>query len=125
MPLHHTDTEDEDEDDELFQEHEGNAQEEDEDMVRREEELRAELNFATTRVEELKRTLQETKSYLGPRLPTRGTQSKVAVGAAAAAAKPQERFEEAGDDEEEDDDFYMEEDEEEDCGDTDEGVSTC
>lgn len=49
-----------------------NAEEEDEDMERREEELRAELNFATCRVEELKRTLQETKSFLGPRLPTRG-----------------------------------------------------
>jgi hypothetical protein len=42
---------------------------------RREEELRAELNFATCRVEELKRTLQETKSFLGPRLPTRGRDS--------------------------------------------------
>jgi len=49
-----------------------NAEEEDEDMERREEELRADLNFATCRVEELKRTLQETKSFLGPRLPTRG-----------------------------------------------------
>lgn len=48
-----------------------NVIEEEEDLVRREEELRAELNFATCRVEELKRTLQETKSFLGPRLPTR------------------------------------------------------
>ena len=58
----------------IFDEAQGapNAEEEDEDMERREEELRAELNFATCRVEELKRTLQETKSFLGPRLPTRG-----------------------------------------------------
>eukprot|EP01034_Spumella_vulgaris_P021638 gene21638-27678_t len=49
-----------------------NMEEEEEDLHRREEELQAELNFATLRVNELKRTLQETKSYLGPRMPTRG-----------------------------------------------------
>lgn len=48
-----------------------NNEEVDEDLYRREEELKAELNFSTFRVEELKRTLQETKSFLGPRMPTR------------------------------------------------------
>lgn len=57
---------------EFFQQAGGDADEEEEDLLRREEELKNELNFATLRVEELKRTLQETKSFLGPRLPTRG-----------------------------------------------------
>jgi hypothetical protein len=61
---------------ELFQKGESNVEEEEEDLHRREEELRAELNFATLRCEELKRTLQETKTYLGPRLPTRGKDTK-------------------------------------------------
>lgn len=39
---------------------------EEEDMKRKEEELKAELQFATMRCEELKRTLQETKAYIAP-----------------------------------------------------------
>lgn len=39
--------------------------EEQEDMIRREEELQAELNLATRRCQELKETLQVTKSFLG------------------------------------------------------------
>eukprot|EP01042_Synura_sphagnicola_P032872 gene32872-42261_t len=64
-----------------------NAEEEEEDLVRREEELRAELNFATMRCEELKRTLQETKSFLGPRLPTRG-RPQAGVSSAIGGARP-------------------------------------
>ena len=44
-----------------------NAQEEEEDLVRKEEELRAELNMATRRVQELRQTLQETKSFMDAR----------------------------------------------------------
>lgn len=69
----------EEEEDEWEKGGNGNAEEEDEDLHRREEELKAELNFATMRVEELKRTLQETKSFLGPRLPTRGQPQPAAV----------------------------------------------
>lgn len=79
-----------------------NALEVEEDLHRREEELKAELNFATLRVEELKKTLQETKSFLGPRLPTRGK-------TAAAPAPKEESYDE------EDEDLYEfeEEDDEE------------
>ena len=80
-----------------------NVKEEEEDLVRREEELRAELNFATCRVEELKRTLQETKSFLGPRLPIR---SKT-----PAVVKVEDRTDYDDDDDDEfeedfEDDFY-------------------
>jgi len=88
---------------------EGNEVEEDEDMRKREDELRAELDFATTRVEELKRTLQETKSFLGPRLPTRGKDAPAGGGAMGGGKLP------AADEEEvdEDDDLleYEESDE--------------
>lgn len=77
---------------------ESNVEEEEEDLHRREEELRAELNFATLRVEELKRTLQETKSFLGPRLPTR--QNKDTRGSVVVAK------EESFEDEEDDEDLY-------------------
>eukprot|EP01038_Epipyxis_sp_PR26KG_P004295 gene4295-6090_t len=46
----------------------GNSEEEEEDLHRKEEELQAELNFATLRVNELKKTLQETKSFIGQRV---------------------------------------------------------
>lgn len=75
-----------------------NVIEEEEDLVRREEELRAELNFATCRVEELKRTLQETKSFLGPRLPTR---SKT-----PAVVKVEDRMKDYDDDHDDDDDDF-------------------
>jgi hypothetical protein len=69
-------------DEELFEKGgEANGDEEEEEFHRREEELRAELNFATMRCEELKRTLQETKTFLGPRLPTRKDQRPPAVPA--------------------------------------------
>ncbi len=42
-----------------------NASEIDEDMREREEELRAELNIANNRCNELKMTLQQTKSFIG------------------------------------------------------------
>eukprot|EP00981_Chlorochromonas_danica_P005583 scaffold1159_cov160-Ochromonas_danica.AAC.5 len=62
-------------DEDLFEKGEGEGGEsdieEEEDLLHREEELRAELQFATQRVEDLRRTLQETKSFLGPRVPTR------------------------------------------------------
>jgi hypothetical protein len=74
-----------------------NVIEEEEDLVRREEELRAELNFATCRVEELKRTLQETKSFLGPRLPTR---SKT-----PAVVKVEDRMKDYDDYHDDDDEF--------------------
>lgn len=101
-----------------------NAEEEEEDLVRREEELRAELNFATMRCEELKRTLQETKSFLGPRLPTRGRpQAGVssAIGGARPSAPPASVaalggggiavVEDDGDNFEEDEDDFLTEDE--------------
>lgn len=93
----------------IFDEAQGapNAEEEDEDMERREEELRAELNFATCRVEELKRTLQETKSFLGPRLPTRGKDAPpTAKGREVRAAE--EVFEE-DEVEDEDEDYNFDE----------------
>lgn len=75
-------------------------------MERREEELRAELNFATCRVEELKRTLQETKSFLGPRLPTRGKDAPTtAKGGREASRAGEDVFEEEVEDEDEDYDF--------------------
>lgn len=70
-----------------------NAEEEDEDLHRREEELRAELNFATMRCEELKRTLQETKSFLGPRLPTRGQPQPAAAPVKKEPSYDDEEFE--------------------------------
>ena len=42
--------------------------EEEEDMRRREDELREELNMATLRCEELKRTLLTTKSFIDPKV---------------------------------------------------------
>ncbi len=86
----------------------GDVEEEEEDMHRREEELQAELNFATLRVNELKRTLQETKSYLGPRMPTRG---KDVAGSHTPAARWAVGEEEDG--EAEDEDEFYETDEEE------------
>jgi len=76
---------------------ESNLEEEEEDLHRREEELRAELNFATLRVEELRRTLQETKSFLGPRLPTRQSRDTRVTG-----GQPKEVNEDDDDDDEED-----------------------
>ena len=38
---------------------------EEEELIEREQELQAELNFATQRCQELQRTLQETKSFIG------------------------------------------------------------
>lgn len=52
------------------------ADEEDEIMHRREEELQAELSLATRRCQELKETLQVTKSFIGNR------------GGAAEAGRP-------------------------------------
>lgn len=98
---------------------EPNAIEEEEDMVRREEELRAELNFATCRVEELKRTLQETKSFLGPRLPTRGRDAPpTAKGREGMVVQNEDVFEEQEEEVEEDDDYlYFDQ--------SDNEVSTC
>lgn len=98
--------------DELFNHPADDVKEEEEDMFRREEELRAELNFATLRVEELKRTLQETKSFLGPRLPTRGRDlvsagkvGAVLAGMAVGIVKgPSEDL--YNDEEEDDEDLY-------------------
>lgn len=70
---HNSDSASGGEEESLWEQGSHNVEEEEEDLHRREEELKAELNFATMRVNELKRTLQETKSYLGPRLPTRGS----------------------------------------------------
>lgn len=84
---------------ELFHKADVNREEEEEDLHRREEELQAELNFATQRVEELKRTLQETKSFLGPRLPTRqGKETK--APAPAPVANPKDAMYEEEEDEE-------------------------
>lgn len=49
-----------------------NIEDEVEDLHKREEELQAELNFATLRVNELKKTLEVTKSFIKDRAPTRG-----------------------------------------------------
>lgn len=100
----------EEETESIFDEANGapNAQEEDEDMERREEELRAELNFATCRVEELKRTLQETKSFLGPRLPTRGKDAPMTAKGREGPRGGEDVFEEEVDDEE-DEDFDFDE----------------
>lgn len=94
----------------IFDEAQGapNAEEEDEDMERREEELRAELNFATCRVEELKRTLQETKSFLGPRLPTRGKDAPATAKGREVARSAEEVFDE-DEVEDEDEDYNFDE----------------
>lgn len=103
----------------LFEENpnsEPNAIEEEEDMVRREEELRAELNFATCRVEELKRTLQETKSFLGPRIPTRGKDAPTTAkgrGRGEGGAHSEDVFEE--EEIEDDDDLYFDESDDVSC----------
>jgi len=49
-----------------------NMEDEVEDLHKREEELKAELNFSTFRVNELKKTLEVTKSFIKDRAPTRG-----------------------------------------------------
>lgn len=92
----------------------GANDEEEEDLVRREEELRAELNFATMRCEELRRTLQETKSFLGPRLPTRGKDVVSRGAALRPAVAPSNGAGIAAADEEVEEDDYLTEDEEED-----------
>jgi hypothetical protein len=61
----------------------GDEVEEDEDLHRREEELQKELQFATLRVNELKRTLEVTKSFLGDRAPTRERLAASREGAAS------------------------------------------
>lgn len=88
-----------------------NVEEEEEDLKAREEELRAELNFATLRCEELKRTLQETKSFLGPRLPTRGKDTRAVPTSNVGhhqgnAANHREVMREEEEEEEEDEDLY-------------------
>lgn len=83
-------------------------------LAYREEELRAELNFANTRVEELKRTLQETKSFLGPRLPTRGRDNGTApMTAKGMRQRSEDVYEEVGEEEEDEDDLYFDESDEE------------
>jgi hypothetical protein len=72
---HYEDNDDDDEDsdsendtEEMWGEADPNdADEEDEIMHRREEELQAELSLATKRCQELKETLQVTKSFIGQR----------------------------------------------------------
>jgi hypothetical protein len=83
-PTHYEDDDDEDGDsdsengtEEMWGEADPNdADEEDEIMHRREEELQAELSLATKRCQELKETLQVTKSFIGHR------------GGAVESAKP-------------------------------------
>lgn len=55
------------------------ADEEDEIMHRREEELQAELSLATKRCQELKETLQVTKSFMDNRGRPEGGKTKIAV----------------------------------------------
>lgn len=55
------------------------ADEEDEIMHRREEELQAELSLATKRCQELKETLQVTKSFIGHRGGVEPVKPKIAV----------------------------------------------
>jgi non-specific serine/threonine protein kinase/NIMA (never in mitosis gene a)-related kinase len=55
-----------------------NGAEEDEIMNRREEELQAELQMATLRCDELKRTLIETKSFIDPKVASKKPQSSMA-----------------------------------------------
>jgi hypothetical protein len=82
----------------------GNADEEEEEFQRREEELRAELTFATLRCEDLKRTLQETKTYLGPRLPTR--QAKDQRPQPQAVSRKEQPMQEELEEPDEDEDLY-------------------
>lgn len=73
---------DEEEDEEIFVKGAAVAEEviDDEEILnQREEELRAELNFATHRCQELQRTLQETKSFIKP---------TPSIGIAAGGAHP-------------------------------------
>ena len=93
-----------------------NVEEEEEDLHKREEELQAELMMATKRCQELKQTLQETKSFMDARgltkqqVPDPRSATKGARGAAGgvAAATIQSEIEE---EEEEDDDTFDYEDE--------------
>lgn len=90
----HTDDES---DEEMWDNGAANVEEEEEDMRHREEELRQELQFATQRCEDLRRTLNETKSFLGPRLPTRGKD----IGNPPPRPKQVEVYAEEEDDDEE------------------------
>jgi hypothetical protein len=58
------------------------AEDEEEDLRKREMELKAELEMATMRCEELKRTLQATKSFVDPKLSTsrRGSAAGLGIG---------------------------------------------
>ena len=58
------------------------AEDEEEDLRKREMELKAELEMATMRCEELKRTLQATKSFVDPKLSTsrRGSGAGLGIG---------------------------------------------
>ena len=49
----------------------GQMAEEEEDMRRREDELKEELSMATLRCDQLKRTLLETKSFIDPKVISR------------------------------------------------------
>ena len=104
--------------------------EEEEDMRRREDELREELNMATLRCEELKRTLLETKSFIDPRdrvgggsivaaamMPDAGKRRPPAVSTIASAEDDEDDDEM---DEEEDEDVIDEGDE----GDDDDQLDT-
>lgn len=81
----------------------------DEDLVRREEELRAELNLSTIRCQELKRTLQATKSYMGV-TPNSGPDGRPGaavpgqngMGIGGMKPRPQPLVVEGSDDEEDD-----------------------
>jgi hypothetical protein len=55
---------------EIWEKSSDHAEDEDEDMCKRELELKAELDMATMRCEELKRTLQATKSFVDPKIIT-------------------------------------------------------
>lgn len=66
------------------------ADEEDEIMHRREEELQAELSLATKRCQELKETLQVTKSFMGNRGPVEAGKPKIAVDVIADGSDDEE-----------------------------------
>ena len=94
-----------------------NIDEEQEDMNRKEEELEAELNIATKRCEELKRTLKETKSFLDARgvslrkdsipKPRSSIHEAVSILSVDTFDEEDDTFEEEDEDEDSDDEVHI------------------
>lgn len=86
-----------------------NNLEEQEDLEKKEEELKAELDYATMRVTELRQNLQATKSFLGPRLPTRQNTRGQPAGGGMGPLEDKPHVKVEGGDSDSDDSFLSDE----------------